>query len=117
LNFSSDGEGELLLDKKYPRPSVRVLGKAIPLPKWRFGRLLLGCCFVIGGIFGFLPIVGYWMFPVGLLILSYDSPRIRRFRRRCDVWLMRRCTLCRSFKNRAKNKEKEKKKTVSTPLS
>jgi len=105
------------LEKHPSRPSVKIFGKAVPLPKGRKRRRLLGFCFLIGGIFGFLPVVGYWMIPVGLLILSFDSSRIRRWRRRFDVWLMRRCTLCRAWKNKAKEREEQKKSSVSPPLS
>ncbi|MEM1038371.1 MAG: hypothetical protein AAGI12_02745 [Pseudomonadota bacterium] len=59
------------------------------MPKSRAGRMVVGVALVIGGIFGFLPIVGFWMLPLGLLVLSVDFPTIRRFRRRCQVRLMR----------------------------
>jgi len=108
---------EVLLKKHHDRPSVKIFGKAVPLPKGQKRRRLLGCCFLVGGIFGFFPVVGYWMIPVGLLILSFDSPRIRRFRRRFDVWLMRRCALCRAWKTKAKEREMQKKASVSPPLS
>ena len=42
------------------------------------------------GLFGFLPVLGFWMIPVGLLILSVDMPRVRRWRRRFAVWFSRR---------------------------
>jgi len=79
-------------------PAIKIFGKKIPLPKGRSGRLLLGVSLVIGGALGFLPILGFWMLPLGLFVLSYDSPRIRRMRRRGEVWLMRRTFLCRLFK-------------------
>ncbi|MGB3502439.1 MAG: hypothetical protein WBA44_12510 [Mesorhizobium sp.] len=51
----------------------------------------LGISFVLlGGLLGWLPVLGYWMVPVGLFILAYDSPRIRRFNRRAGVWLRRK---------------------------
>jgi hypothetical protein len=30
---------------------------------------------------GFLPVLGFWMIPLGLLILSLDLPLVRRWRR------------------------------------
>jgi hypothetical protein len=38
-----------------------------------------------GGLFGWLPILGYWMVPLGLLVLASDSPMIRRWNRRAAV--------------------------------
>lgn len=59
------------------------------MPANRLGRLIVGVLLVIGGILGFLPIVGFWMIPLGLIILSVDSPFIRRRRRRLEVRLGR----------------------------
>jgi hypothetical protein len=42
------------------------------------------------GSFGFLPILGFWMIPLGLMVLSIDLPRVRRARRRAVVWWARR---------------------------
>jgi hypothetical protein len=74
--------------------SVNFLGKRIPMPSNIILRVLLGVALVFGGFLGFLPILGFWMLPLGLLILSIDFPPIRRFRRRATVsivgWLKRR---------------------------
>jgi hypothetical protein len=40
---------------------------------------------VAGGVLGFLPVVGFWMLPLGLVVLSVDSPRVRRVRRRLEI--------------------------------
>jgi len=55
------------------------------LPNSRLIRIVVGVLFVIGGIFGFLPILGFWMIPLGLVILSIDLPPVRRFRRKMEV--------------------------------
>jgi len=48
--------------------------------KVRFGfRTLLGLLFVIGGIFGFLPVLGFWMIPLGLTLIALDVPPMRRW--------------------------------------
>jgi hypothetical protein len=57
-------------------------------PRW--WRLAAGGGMVLGGAVGFLPVVGYWMLPLGLLVLSIDSPWLRRRRRRLDLWWSRR---------------------------
>ena len=59
------------------------------LPETRTGRTLLGLACVIGGLFSFLPILGIWMLPLGLFILSVDWAFIRRRRRQAEVRLWR----------------------------
>lgn len=53
--------------------------------KFRFGlRSILGLLFVIGGALGFLPVLGFWMIPVGLVLIALDVPPLRR---RLRSWL------------------------------
>ncbi len=49
-------------------------------------RKTVGGAFVVGGLFGFLPILGYWMIPVGLALLAVDFPLARRLYRNLIVW-------------------------------
>ncbi len=49
-------------------------------------RMVAGVSLVIGGILGILPVLGFWMLPLGLLLLSVDVPWVRRGRRRLAVW-------------------------------
>ena len=37
-------------------------------------RSLAGIALMIGGIFGILPILGFWMFPLGLAFIALDIP-------------------------------------------
>lgn len=60
------------------------------LPKNRIIRITLGFLFIIGGFFGWLPILGFWMIPLGLLFLSIDFAIARRWRRKLVVWWGRR---------------------------
>ena len=60
-------------------------------PRWL--RITVGVCLVIGGLLGFLPILGFWMIPLGLIVLSYDLTFVRRWRRQLEVrWLRWRRT-------------------------
>jgi hypothetical protein len=74
--------------------SIKFLGKRIPLPANIIMRVGLGLLCIVGGLFSFLPILGVWMLPLGLMILSIDFPPVRRFRRVATVklvgWLKRR---------------------------
>jgi hypothetical protein len=55
-------------------------------PKTKFGRFVVGWALVIGGILGFLPVLGFWMIPLGLLVLSNDYAFARRWRRKLQIW-------------------------------
>ncbi len=56
------------------------------LPRWRVLRIAIGVALVIGGLLGFLPILGFWMLPLGLIVLAHDLPWVRRFNRRVLAW-------------------------------
>ena len=67
------------------------LGKySFDLPRSRILRIGLGIVLIFGGLLGFLPVLGFWMIPVGLLVLSYEFAVVRRWRRRAVVWWERR---------------------------
>ncbi|RKE85005.1 MULTISPECIES: hypothetical protein [Rhizobium] len=68
-----------------------VLGRfEIPIPRSRAGRIATGSALIGGGILGFLPVLGFWMVPLGLVVLSHDLAFVRRRRRRAAVWWSRR---------------------------
>ena len=37
-------------------------------------RTLLGILLMIAGVLGFLPILGFWMFPLGMAFIALDLP-------------------------------------------
>lgn len=41
-------------------------------------RSALGVLMVAGGVLGFLPILGFWMAPVGAALIALDIPVLRR---------------------------------------
>lgn len=53
-------------------------------------RISIGGALVFFGCLGFLPVLGFWMIPLGLLVLSHDLAWARRHRRRLVVWWERR---------------------------
>lgn len=70
------------------RPLHRLLA-ALPAPVSRSYRWLcrpalvwlrvpLALLLMLGGCLGFLPVLGFWMVPLGLLLLSEDVPSLRR---------------------------------------
>lgn len=60
------------------------------MPQSRVLRIIIGCVLVLCGLLGFLPVLGFWMIPLGLLVLSHDLAFVRRQRRRLAVWWEKR---------------------------
>ncbi|MFO1183782.1 MAG: hypothetical protein U1E56_03215 [Bauldia sp.] len=71
-------------------PSVRFGNHRISLPGSRLGRIVLGVALMMGGFLWFLPVLGLWMLPLGLVVLSVDFPFVRRWRRQQTVNFGRR---------------------------
>jgi hypothetical protein len=93
--IKSTGKSPRSLDKPHPRhkrhPHQISIGRfSVKVPASRTLRIALGIGLIIGGLLGFLPILGFWMLPLGLLLLSIDFHFARRFRRRIEVWWGRR---------------------------
>ncbi|MFP6816956.1 MAG: hypothetical protein VB949_14990 [Pseudomonadales bacterium] len=49
-------------------------------------RSLIGLLFMVGGVFGFLPILGFWMLPLGAAFVALDIPPARRH---IDAWMLK----------------------------
>lgn len=49
-------------------------------------RIAAGILLVLCGLLGFLPVLGFWMIPLGLFVLTFDLPWIRPYYRRLRVW-------------------------------
>lgn len=41
-------------------------------------RGLIGIILMLAGLLGFLPILGFWMVPLGIVLLATDVPPLRR---------------------------------------
>jgi hypothetical protein len=50
-------------------------------------RSVVGLLLMAGGVVGFLPVLGFWMLPVGLAFIALDIPPLRR---RLLAWLKRK---------------------------
>jgi hypothetical protein len=70
-------------------PHLQRLLDALPLrvrrvyvwlikPEARWVRWPLGVVLIVGGLFGFLPVLGFWMVPLGALLIGEDIPPVRR---------------------------------------
>lgn len=66
--------------------SVKLGNIELRLPGSRILRVCIGLALILGGCLGFLPVLGFWMVPLGLLVLSIDFAIARRWRRRLEIW-------------------------------
>ena len=57
-------------------------------PKSRLVRIPAGIGLIAGGIFSFLPLLGAWMLPLGLLLLAADRPILQRPMARFALWCL-----------------------------
>ena len=66
-----------MIDRRVPirvSQSIRWLRKPSS-----FGvRLVVALLLILGGIFSFLPILGLWMLPLGLLFIAQDFPTLQK---------------------------------------
>ncbi|MDA8232627.1 MAG: hypothetical protein M0006_14930 [Magnetospirillum sp.] len=47
-------------------------------PEAKRARVALGSLLVAGGLLGILPVLGFWMLPLGLILLAQDFPPLKR---------------------------------------
>ncbi len=77
------------MTSKPGKSRINILGKSFTIPGSPFMRLTLGIGLIVGGVLGFLPVLGFWMIPLGLVVLSVDHAGIRRFRRLIETSVLR----------------------------
>jgi hypothetical protein len=56
-------------------------------PSSAFARIPLAIVLIVGGLVGFLPILGFWMIPLGLALLAQDVPFLQRPMARLLGWV------------------------------
>ena len=56
-----------------------------PFVRWPIAIIL-----VFGGFLGFLPILGFWMAPLGLILIAEDLPFLRPPLARLFAWILRK---------------------------
>ena len=66
---------------------------ALRRPRRRWLRRGAAMLLLLGGLLWFLPLLGFWMLPLGLLLLADDMPSLRRLLvsalRRGAIWRWR----------------------------
>lgn len=65
---------------------IEIFGRQYSMPRSRALRIAIGVVLILLGCLGFLPVLGFWMIPLGFLVLSYEFATVRRWRRRFEIW-------------------------------
>jgi hypothetical protein len=84
-----------LIERRFPRSGPWLAW--LRADRARLFRIPLALLLLVGGLLAFLPFLGLWMIPVGLMLLALDLPPLQgpvsaavvRLRRRFGGWLRR----------------------------
>ncbi|MGD9511065.1 MAG: hypothetical protein AB7I59_30370 [Geminicoccaceae bacterium] len=84
MSHSPQSKARRVVDRRLDR-AERVLPRLfgdwlhhLRHPSASWVRVPLGMLLVCGGLLGFLPVLGFWMLPLGVLLLSLDIAMLRR---------------------------------------
>ncbi|HEY7385018.1 MAG TPA: hypothetical protein VH743_15225 [Beijerinckiaceae bacterium] len=83
------------LEREIPERLARAL-RWLRHPDSRLVRIPAGAFLVIGGVFSFLPALGIWMLPLGLLLIASDVPLLRTPVAAFTIWGTRKWAALRS---------------------
>ena len=76
-------------------------------PQGRWARVPLALLLIAGGLVGFLPVLGFWMVPLGLLLLALDVAFLRRPMLKLITWLERLWNRVQRWWQRRRRRGKE----------
>ena len=82
-----------------PRPAKAVAW--LRRPESRYARIPLAGLLIVGGTFSFLPVLGIWMLPLGLVLFAQDVPVLQKPTARLLGWLQRKWIERQRAKSRA----------------
>lgn len=63
-------------EKLPPRPARFV--SWLRKPSSIYARMPLAFLLMVGGVFSFLPVLGLWMLPLGLVLFAQDVPPLQK---------------------------------------
>jgi fatty acid desaturase len=75
--------------KRLPPPRATVL-RWLRRPGSAYVRIPAAIVLIAGGFVGFLPILGFWMVPFGLVLIAQDLPFLRGPMARLLAWINRK---------------------------
>ena len=76
-------------EKKLPRGPAKFVGW-VRKPSLIYVRIPLAFLLVVGGFLSFLPVLGLWMLPLGLLLFAQDVPILQKPLARMLGWIERK---------------------------
>src|SRR4029450_11719033 len=97
-SVGAEGNGEKdqrRLDRQFDRLNEYLPGVVgdrivwLRKPSSRWVRLPIAILLIVAGVFSFLPVLGLWMLPLGLMLLAADVPFLKRPMGLALVWLER----------------------------
>jgi hypothetical protein len=83
---------ERRIERLIDRLPVRLQGAVrwLRRPSSRWARIPAAILLIAGGLLSILPLLGIWMLPLGVILLSEDIPLLERARERILDWIERR---------------------------
>lgn len=85
--------GQELLDRAFDRLEEHTSDRITRALEWirspssRWVRIPLGILCIAASFFFWLPVLGLWLLPIGLLLVAQDVPFIRKPIARFMLWL------------------------------
>jgi hypothetical protein len=79
-----------MIDRRVPI-SVSQFIRWLRMPSSFAVRLVIAILLILGGIFSFLPVLGIWMLPLGLLLIAQDVPLLQKPLVTAFAWVERKC--------------------------
>ena len=76
-------------EARLPSGPARFVGW-LRKPSSHYARIPLAVLLIAGGIFSFLPVLGLWMLPLGLLLFAQDVPILQKPLARMLGWIERK---------------------------
>jgi hypothetical protein len=74
-----------MIDRRVP-VRVSTFIRWLRMPSSFAVRLVIAILLILGGILSFLPILGVWMLPLGLLLIAQDVPFLQKPLLRVFEW-------------------------------
>ena len=81
-----------MIDRRVPI-SVSQFIRWLRKPSSFAVRLVVALLLVLGGFFSFLPVLGLWMLPLGLLFIAQDVPLLQKPLVKALTWVEARWEL------------------------
>jgi hypothetical protein len=104
------------LEREVPERVARAM-RGLRHPKARHIRIPVAVLSIVGGVFSFLPVLGLWMLPLGLLLLAYDVPFLRKPVGRFTSWGAQRWAKFRRPNGSEEASRERDRPNLSTPAT